>query len=65
MVDYGLSMALVRPSRRRVTLLELLVRLEARGLGHREILTLVPRLVNSGLVVLTGCCCGAPFQRRD
>ncbi len=58
-------MASVVPTHRRITLLDLLVRLEERGLCHREVLTLVPRLVNEGRVLLTGCCGGGRFRRRD
>jgi len=57
-------MASVIPTHRRMTLLDLVARLEERGLRHREILRLVPRLVNEGRVLLTGCCCDGRFQRR-
>jgi len=47
-----------------MTLLDLVLRLEERGLCHREILRLVPRLVNEGQVILTGCCGNGRFRRR-
>jgi hypothetical protein len=57
-------MASVVPTHHRITLLDLVVRLEDRGLRHREILRLVPQLVNEGRVRLTGCCCDGRFRRR-
>ncbi len=58
-------MASVAPTPCRITLLELVVRLQEQGLRHGEVLRLVPRLVHEGRVRLTGCCCNGRFRRRD
>jgi len=55
-VAYGLAMASILPRHRCLTLLELVARLEGRGVRHSRILRLVERLVREGRVRLTGCC---------
>jgi hypothetical protein len=46
----------------RITLLELVVRLQSYGFRHRDVLRLVPRLVDENHVVLRGACRNTRFR---